>query len=127
VDTLVNKKFELHNQTWRVSVPRLRLSRPARIFAAIGIVLGLVFLFFVIVPLGFAAKAGNGQALELLPLLILLLTLAGQHFVFRMIMPDQYRIADAPHFAETAKLFLVYWVAYFVILSLILLKLGGGE
>lgn len=72
-------------------------------------------------------KAGNVHALELLLLLILLLTLGGQHFLFRLIMPEQYRIGDATHFSETAKLFYVYWVVYVVILGLVLVKLGGGE
>ncbi|MGB3179048.1 MAG: hypothetical protein WBA90_14345 [Albidovulum sp.] len=125
-DTRLDRKFELVDQTWRVCVPQLRLSRVVRVLAVIGFLLGMMVLFAVLVPLGFAVKTGNEQALELMSLLILLMVLGGQHFVFRLILPDQYRIGESKHFAQTSKLFFVYWVAYAVIFSFVLRNLVGG-
>lgn len=121
----MEKKFEQSGGIWRVSVPQLRLARAGRIWLAIGVAAFCALLFVFMFPLGFAVKAGDGRALELFCLFSLLLLLAGQHFIFRMIVPDQYKIADTVNFTETSKLFLVYWIAYIFVSSLILLKLGG--
>ncbi|QPZ90717.1 hypothetical protein [Thioclava electrotropha] len=123
----MQKEFELVDNVWRVSVTPRRLSRPVRIFALFAALAGTALLFVVLFQLGVSANAGNEQSLELMVLLILFLFVATQHFIFRAIVPEQYRFTNEYGFRKTSYLLSLSWVAYFIIISLILFRLGGAN
>ncbi|MBC7145879.1 MAG: hypothetical protein H5U24_10800 [Thioclava marina] len=123
----MQKEFELVGNFWRVSVPPRRLSRPVRILALSAALAGTALLFVVLFQLGVSAKAGSEQSLEVMALLVLLLCVATQHFIFRAIVPEQYRFTNEYGFTKTSYLLSLNWVAYFIIISLIFFRLGGAK